>query len=69
MPVVATYQAKGVLPEDHPLYGRYPGSKGTDTGNALCREADVILAIGCRFADEAASSYVPGVTFSARRGR
>jgi len=64
LPVVATYQAKGVLPEDHPLYGRYPGSKGTDTGNALCREADVILAIGCRFADEAASSYVPGVTFS-----
>ena len=64
IPVVATYQAKGVLPEDHPLYGRYPGSKGTDTGNALCREADVILAIGCRFADEATSSYVPGVTFS-----
>ena len=64
MPVVATYQAKGVLPEDHPLYGRYPGSKGTDTGNALCREADVILAVGCRFADEACSSYVPGVTFS-----
>ncbi len=64
LPVVATYQAKGVLPEDHPLYGRYPGSKGTDTGNALCREADVIVAIGCRFADEAASSYVPGVTFS-----
>ncbi|HKZ91992.1 MAG TPA: thiamine pyrophosphate-binding protein [Candidatus Limnocylindrales bacterium] len=64
MPVVATYQAKGVLPEDHPLYGRYPGSKGTDTGNALCREADIILAIGCRFADEATSSYVPGVTFS-----
>ena len=29
-------------------------------GNALCREADVILAIGCRFADEAASSYAPG---------
>ncbi len=64
IPVVATYQGKGVLPEDHPLYGRYPGSKGTDTGNALCREADVILAIGCRFADEATSSYVPGVTFS-----
>ncbi|MFV2063397.1 MAG: thiamine pyrophosphate-binding protein, partial [Chloroflexota bacterium] len=64
IPVVATYQAKGVLPEDHPLYGRYPGSKGTDTGNALCREADAILAIGCRFADEAASSYVPRVTFS-----
>lgn len=64
IPVVATYQAKGVLPEDHPLYGRYPGSKGTDTGNALCREADVILAIGCRFADEATSSYVPGVSFS-----
>ena len=64
LPVVATYQAKGVLPEGHPLYGWYPGSKGTDSGNALCREADVILALGCRFADQAASSYVPGVTFS-----
>ena len=30
----------------------------------VAAEADVILAIGCRFADEAASSYVPGVTFS-----
>ena len=64
IPVVATYQGKGVLPEHHPLYGWYPGSKGTDTGNTLCREADVILAIGCRFADEATSSYAPGVTFS-----
>jgi acetolactate synthase-1/2/3 large subunit len=64
IPVVATYQGKGVLPEHHPLYGWYPGSKGTDSGNTLCREADVILAIGCRFADEATSSYVPGVTFS-----
>jgi acetolactate synthase I/II/III large subunit len=64
LPVVATYQGKGVLPEDHPLYGWYPGSKGTDSGNTLCREADVILAIGCRFADEATSSYVPGVSFS-----
>lgn len=64
IPVVATYPAKGILPETHPLYGWYPGSKGTDLGNTLCREADVILALGCRFADEAASSYVPGVTFS-----
>ena len=27
-PVVATYQAKGVLPEDHPLYGALSGIQG-----------------------------------------
>ena len=62
--VVATYTGKGCFPEDHAQYAWYPGSKGTDVGNQACREADAILAVGCRFADECTSSYVPGETFS-----
>lgn len=62
--VVTTFQGKDVFPNDHPLYGLLTGSKGTSCGIRLCCEADVILAVGCRFADETASSYVPGKAFS-----
>jgi acetolactate synthase-1/2/3 large subunit len=62
--VVTTFQGKGCFPEDHPLYGWHTGSKGTSCGNALTRSADVILAVGCRFADETTSSYRQGASFS-----
>lgn len=62
--VVTTMMGKGVFPEDHPLYGWHGGSKGTSCGNALTQSADVILAVGCRFADETCSSYRQGVTFN-----
>jgi acetolactate synthase-1/2/3 large subunit len=62
--VVTTFQGKGCFPEDHPLYGWHAGSKGTSCGNALTRSADVVLAVGCRFADETTSSYRRGVSFS-----
>jgi acetolactate synthase-1/2/3 large subunit len=62
--VVTTWQGKDVFPNDHPLYGYLTGSKGTSCGIQLCTEADVILAVGCRFADETSSSYVPGKAFN-----
>jgi acetolactate synthase-1/2/3 large subunit len=62
--VVTTLQAKDVFPNDHPLYGWLTGSKGTSCGITLCCQADVILAVGCRFADETSSSYVPGKAFN-----
>lgn len=62
--VIHTMMAIGAFPADHPLYAWCGGSKGTHCGNALARSADVILAVGCRFADETASSYRPGVTYS-----
>jgi acetolactate synthase-1/2/3 large subunit len=62
--VVTTMAGKSCFPEDHPLYGWHGGSKGTDVGNYLCRTADVILSLGCRFADETTSSYRKGITFS-----
>lgn len=61
--VVTTLQGKGCFPEDHPLAGWISGSKGTLCGLELTRKADVILAAGCRFADETACSYRHGSAF------
>jgi acetolactate synthase-1/2/3 large subunit len=63
-PVVTTMMGKGAFPEDHPLSGFHAGSKGTTCGNALTAQADVILAVGMRFADESTSSYRHGVTYA-----
>ena len=63
IPVVCTMAGKGAFPEDHPLFGHFTGTKGSPIGNDLTRDADVILALGCRFADETTSSYKDGVSF------
>ncbi len=62
--VVTTMQGKAAFPEDHPLYGWHMGANGTTCGNHLTNNADVILAIGVRFADKATSSYRPGYAFN-----
>ena len=61
--VVTTMAGKSAFPEDHPLYGFHTGSKGTPVGLHLTREADVVLALGVRFADETTCSYRRGVAF------
>jgi acetolactate synthase-1/2/3 large subunit len=62
--VVTTMASKGVFPENHPLYAFHGGSKGTGVGNYITRSADLVLALGCRFADETTSSYRRGVTYN-----
>lgn len=62
--VVTTMQAKSVFPESHPLYAWHMGTNATTCGNHMTRSADVLLAVGVRFADKAACSYVPGEAFS-----
>ena len=62
--VVTTLAGKSAFPEDHPLYAYHTGSKGTPVGLAITSQADVILAVGTRFADETTSSYRDGVSFS-----
>jgi acetolactate synthase-1/2/3 large subunit len=63
-PVVTTWMGKGAIPEDHPLNGWSVGDTASSSGNTLAAEADVILAVGCRFTDWSASSYRKGVTFA-----
>jgi acetolactate synthase-1/2/3 large subunit len=62
-PVSPTFQAKGIVPEDHDLFVGYAGWIGTTAGNELASNADVVLAIGCRFTDMHTSSFEPGVSF------
>ena len=62
--IVTTLAGKGAVLETNPWYGFHTGSKGTPVGLELCRNADVILAVGTRFADETACSYRKGVSFN-----
>ena len=62
--VVVTMMGKDSFPNDHPLFAWSTGSKGTTIGLKMTSTADVLLAVGCRFADETASSYKNGVSFS-----
>ncbi len=62
--VVVTMMGKDIIDNSHPLYCWSAGSKGTTIGLEMTANSDVILAVGCRFADESASSYKQGVSFS-----
>ncbi|MFB6174224.1 MAG: thiamine pyrophosphate-binding protein, partial [Halobacteriales archaeon] len=62
-PLSPTFQAKGIIPEDHDLYVGFAGWIGTTAGNELVSNADVILALGVRFSDLHTSSFEEGVSF------
>lgn len=52
IPVITTYMAKGGIPEEHPLNAGHCGIQvGQPVGNKVFLESDVVLGIGCRFAD------------------
>ena len=64
IPVVFTWNGKGAFPEDNPLCAGTAGWPGSASGNFIAANADVVMALGCRFTDWSASSYRKGVTFS-----
>lgn len=52
IPVVTTYQAKGAIPEDHPLNAGHVGIQvGQPAGNRLYLDSDLVIGIGNRFSD------------------
>ncbi|MBP5466209.1 MAG: thiamine pyrophosphate-binding protein [Clostridia bacterium] len=61
--VITTLAAKGTIRETHDQYCFHTGSKGTKIGLEISRKADVVLALGVRFADESTCSYRKGVAF------
>jgi len=62
--IITTLAAKGTVAETHGQYCFHTGSKGTAVGLKISREADVILALGTRFADETTCSYRKGIAFN-----
>jgi 3D-(3,5/4)-trihydroxycyclohexane-1,2-dione acylhydrolase (decyclizing) len=51
IPVAETQAGKGSLPFDHPLQLGPVGVCGSTAANALCADADLVLAVGTRLAD------------------
>ena len=64
IPVAHTLMGKGSMPDGHPLLAGQTGFWGTPVANALCRQADYILAIGTRLAEANSSSWDPRFTFN-----
>ncbi len=65
IPVAHSLMGKGCLHEDHPLLLGMTGFWGTPVANDMCRNADVILAVGTRLAEASSSSWDPRYTFAA----
>ncbi len=63
VPVVHSLMAKGTVPDNHPLLLGMPGFWGTQTTNSYTLNADLVLAIGTRFAETDASSWDPEYTW------
>lgn len=51
IPVVSTLMGLGGFPGTHPLWGGMVGMHGSVAANKIVNEADVLVAIGSRFAD------------------
>jgi acetolactate synthase-1/2/3 large subunit len=64
IPVYTTFMGKGALSARHPLHLGIAGCWGEYPGTEAARNADVILALGCRFSDIHCSSWVPGYTYN-----
>lgn len=62
--VVTTWNGKGAIDETHTLHAGGIGDTATTSGNRIAAEADVILAVGCRFTDWSSSSFRRGITFA-----
>jgi acetolactate synthase-1/2/3 large subunit len=63
-PVATTWMGKGAIAEDHPLFAGQLGDQGSTSANVTTANADVLLAVGCRFTDWSSCSFRQGVTYA-----
>ena len=59
LPIAHSLMGKGRVADDHPLVLGMLGFWGSDFANAYAREADLILALGTRFAETDSNSWDP----------
>jgi thiamine pyrophosphate-dependent acetolactate synthase large subunit-like protein len=50
-PVITTFKAKGLIPDDHPLAAGVLGRSGTPVASWLMNEADVLVVLGASFSN------------------
>ena len=66
-PVITTVMGRGAISERDPLWhGVLPNGRATD---AVIRAADVILAVGCRFAHRSTQGLLLNLVVQRRRRR
>ncbi|MFC5404898.1 thiamine pyrophosphate-binding protein [Cohnella soli] len=63
-PIVTTPQAKGYIPESHPLLAGVFGFAGHETASALISDGDgqALLIVGSSLGETATNNYNPGLT-------
>ncbi|MFF0013085.1 thiamine pyrophosphate-binding protein [Streptomyces sp. NPDC005374] len=64
IPLAHSLMGKGVLPDRHPLLLGMPGFWGLETTHEHTKGADVVLALGTRFAETDASSWDSAYTWN-----
>ncbi len=64
IPIAHSLMGKGAIPDSHPLVLGMTGFWGLEATNRYARDADVVLALGTRFAETDASSWNPSYTWS-----
>lgn len=64
IPIVHSLMAKGAVPDAHPLVAGMPGFWGAELTNEITSGADLVLAVGTRFAETDASSWDGRSTWS-----
>ncbi|MDR1732220.1 MAG: thiamine pyrophosphate-binding protein [Synergistaceae bacterium] len=69
IPVSRTLMGHGCLSDAHPLMLGQTGFWGFELTHRMTTGADVILALGTRFAEADSSSWYPGVTFDQTKTR
>ncbi len=69
IPVSRTLMGQGCIADTHPLMAGQTGFWGLAYTHQLTANADVILALGTRFAEADSSSWYPGVTFDMGKTR
>lgn len=63
-PVITSLMGKGAIDETNPLSMGMTGFWGTKISNRAARQADVLLAVGTKFAEADCSSWIPEHTFA-----
>jgi len=57
IPVATTFNGRGSFPEDHPLSAGRMGIHATSYNDKVLAQADVVLAVGCRFASNSTRQW------------
>jgi thiamine pyrophosphate-dependent acetolactate synthase large subunit-like protein/nitrite reductase/ring-hydroxylating ferredoxin subunit len=50
-PIITTFKAKGLIPDDHPLAAGVLGRSGTPVGSAVMGRSDLLIVLGASFSN------------------